>query len=125
MPLTRKSIRMVQRTVNELRLVPGELAHCQFSVRGLGGTVSAGEIVDHDAQDIVAGHVRNSWLESLDVGDGVTLLSYVSLPLPSHYSSVHGIKAHIQTKDPTSATFKACSFKGLVMSAAAASISAR
>lgn len=114
-----------QRTVNELRLVPGELANCQFSVRGLCGTVSAWKIVDHDAQDVVTRHVSNGGLESLDIGDGITLLYCVSLPLLSHEKSIHGVEAHIQTKDPMSATFRACSFKGLVMFAAAASISAR
>lgn len=115
----------IQPTVNELGLVPGELANCQFSVRSLRGTVSAWKIVDHNAQDVVARHIGNGRLKSLDIGDGITLLCCVSLPLPSHCISVQGIEAHIQTKDPMSATFRACSFKGLVMFAAAASISAR
>lgn len=69
----------IQRTVNELGLVPGELAHCEFSVGGLRGTVSAWEIVDHDTQNIVTRNVGNSGLKSVDVGDGVAVSCCVSL----------------------------------------------
>lgn len=80
----------IQPTVNELGLVPGELANCQFSVRGLRGTVSAWKIVDHNAQDVVTRHVGNGRLQSLNVGDCITLICCVSLPLPSHCKSIHG-----------------------------------
>lgn len=117
----------IQRTVNVLSLVPVELAHCQLSVRGFRGTVSAWEIVDHDAQDTLTRHISNGGLESLDICDGVA----ISLASVCRWEVIDSlpfrckIETHIQTNDPISATFVACSFMGLVMFAAAASISAR
>lgn len=51
-------------TVNELGLVNVELADLQFTVGGLGGAVTAGKVVDDDAEDLVAGDALDGGLET-------------------------------------------------------------
>lgn len=58
-------------TVNVLRLVLGDLANLQFTVGGLGGAITAGQVVDDDTQDVVARDVGKSRLKPRDVLDGV------------------------------------------------------
>ena len=58
-------------TVNVLGLVPADLANLQLAVGGLGGAVTARKIVDDETQDFIAGKVRNSGLELVDVLNGV------------------------------------------------------
>lgn len=59
-------------TVNELRLVRFNLADLELAVGGLGGTVAAGEVVDHDTEDLVAGDLLDDGPQALDVLNGVT-----------------------------------------------------
>lgn len=58
--------------VDVLRLVLADLANRELAVGGLGGAVTAGEIVDDETQDVLAGDVgRELRLQLVDVGDGV------------------------------------------------------
>lgn len=59
-------------TINVLGLVLGELANLQFTVGGLGGAVTAREIVDDETQDVVARNtVIKDRLELVDVLNGI------------------------------------------------------
>jgi len=58
-------------TVDVLALVLGDLADLELAVGGLGGAVTAREIVDDETQDVVAGDVLEGGLDLGDVGDGV------------------------------------------------------
>jgi hypothetical protein len=44
-------------TVNVLGLVGGNIAGSEFTVGGLGGTITAGKIVDDESGELVAGNV--------------------------------------------------------------------
>jgi hypothetical protein len=59
-------------TVNVLRLVGLNITSGKFTVGGLGGAITAGEIVDDQGSDLVAGNVLQVILDDGDTGDGVT-----------------------------------------------------
>jgi hypothetical protein len=59
-------------TVNVLRLVGGNITSGKFTVGSLGRTITAGEIVDDQGSDLVAGNVLQVILDDGDTGDGVT-----------------------------------------------------
>jgi len=61
-----------QLTVNVLGLVDVDLANLQLTVGGLGGTITAGKIVDDDAEDLLARNILDGLLEPLNGGSGVT-----------------------------------------------------
>ena len=60
-------------TVDVLGLVDVDLADLQFTVRGLGGAVTAGKVVDDDTEDLVAGDALDGGLETGESLAGVTI----------------------------------------------------
>jgi hypothetical protein len=61
-------------TVDVLALVLGDLADLQLTVGGLGGAITAGQVVDDETKDVLAGAVSDGGLELGDVGNGVAIL---------------------------------------------------
>lgn len=59
---------MMPRTVNVLGLVDVELADSKFTVRGLGGAVTAGKIVDDESRELVARNLLEGVLDDVDLG---------------------------------------------------------
>lgn len=60
--------------INVLRLVAAQLADFELAVGSLGSAVTSGEIVDDQAENVVAGNISDSGRETLNVGNGVTAL---------------------------------------------------
>ena len=65
-------------TVNVLALVGGNITSSKFTVGGLRGAVTTGEIVDDEGGELVAGNVLQVFLDNADASTGVagTLVSY-------------------------------------------------
>lgn len=62
----------IRLTINVLGLVLGDLANLQFTIGGLGSTITAREIVDDETQDVGARDtVSKGRLELANVLDGV------------------------------------------------------
>jgi hypothetical protein len=71
---TKTSQRPERLTVNVLGLVLVNLADLEFTVGGLGGAITAGQVVDDQTQDVAAGHVGNGGLNLGDVGNGIAVI---------------------------------------------------
>jgi hypothetical protein len=61
------------RTIDVRGLVCCEIAGCKFAVGGFGGTVTAGEVVDDEASDLVPADVLEFGLELCDVRDCIAI----------------------------------------------------
>lgn len=66
-------------TVDVLGLVPINLANCELTVRGLGGTITAGKIVDDKTDDLSARNILDHGIDGGDDGDGVNPLERADL----------------------------------------------
>lgn len=62
----------VRLTVDVLPLVDSDVTNGKFTVGGLSGAVTAGEIVDDESSKLVARNLLQGVLEDIDLGAGIT-----------------------------------------------------
>ena len=68
-------------TVNVLSLINVDLANLQFTVGGLGSTVTAGKIVDNNTEDVFARNILDGGLKAVNGGASITRRVSTALPL--------------------------------------------
>ena len=113
-------------TVNVLGLVDVEVTDSQFTVGGLGGTITARKVVDDESSELVAGNILQVFFDDGDTSTGVTEEGKVELApyIPTPKRSIIEGNTYIHRNVPTSPTFKAFAARVLsVMAAAAAATS--
>jgi hypothetical protein len=61
------------RTINELGLVTVDGAHWQLAIACSSGAVSSGKVVDYETEDVTTGNAFKRRLDTLNVGDSITV----------------------------------------------------